>query len=634
MPTRSNRLALLLVGSAIATPAFAQEPASPPGDTIVVTAARAEKTARREQALASNIVNIQSAESIAKYPDVNAAEAISRIPGVALSIDTGEGRFVNIRGLDGNLNGSTFGGVVLLNTQPGGTYFNAAGRAVEFDTMPVGSIDRIVVTKTGLPDHEAEGLGGSVELSARTAVGHDKPIIEATLGGGYEFFRRTPLLREEIVVGGGFGGTNTDGHKPFSLVLTQFLLNDKRGFDDIEAAYINAQPDTPDKAFDALELRRYQYRRQRFGYSGEFDFTPNDANRFFVRANLAGYTENVQRQRLEIDGLGNTVTVDPAKPNVFIATGVSTVKTLRDERETHRNLVLHAGGIHDFGGVKLDYFAALSRASYRKLYDYNTTFAGPAGLTVAYDNITDPNHPAFAVTNGADMLNIAYYALDSIANTTETSRDQEYSYAANLTVPVGLLADGAVKFGAKLRYRSKSSTPLNYTYRYTGASAVPLAGFVTGAPITDFYGRYAIGPDISAVGVRSFLNGMQHALHRTWHAIWRATPAARSTTPRMFRPRTRNIVAPSASSAFSPGCASNIPKPSTAARRARSLPTALSALPPPARRRAIPTSFQRSSCATRQRHISSRAPPIQPALRGPASTRRCNRRVSMSARRP
>ncbi|MFX4404591.1 TonB-dependent receptor plug domain-containing protein, partial [Acinetobacter baumannii] len=85
-----------------------------------------------------NIVNIQPAEEIVKYPDFNAAEALGRVPGVSLAIDTGEGRFVTIRGIDSNLNGTTFGGVTLLNTQPGGTYFGGGGRAVELDTVPIG----------------------------------------------------------------------------------------------------------------------------------------------------------------------------------------------------------------------------------------------------------------------------------------------------------------------------------------------------------------------------------------------------------------------------------------------------------------------------------------------------------------
>src|SRR6202789_2699257 len=154
---------------------------------VVVTAAPRQETAARavEQA-APNVVRVQAADTILKYPDFNAAEALGRMPDISLSSDTGEGRFVQIRGIDANLDGATYGGVPLLNTNPGGTAAGGGGRAVEFDTIPTGAIDGIVVTLTGLPDHEAEGLGGTIELSPRTAANIAKPFFDPTLGAGYE----------------------------------------------------------------------------------------------------------------------------------------------------------------------------------------------------------------------------------------------------------------------------------------------------------------------------------------------------------------------------------------------------------------------------------------------------------------
>src|SRR5271168_2582627 len=110
-------------------------------DVIVTAAPREQVVARQRQYAAPNLITIQPAEVIQQYPDFNAAEALGRMPGVSLSSDTGEGRFVNIRGIDGNLAGATFGGMPLLNTFPGGTYFGGGGRAVEFDTIPIGSVD-------------------------------------------------------------------------------------------------------------------------------------------------------------------------------------------------------------------------------------------------------------------------------------------------------------------------------------------------------------------------------------------------------------------------------------------------------------------------------------------------------------
>ena len=98
------------------------------------------------------------------------------MPGISLSSDTGEGRFVQIRGIDANLDGATYGGVPLLNTFPGGTESGGGGRAVEFDTIPTGAIDGIIVTYTVLPDHEAEGLGRLDRADAADGGQHHQAV--------------------------------------------------------------------------------------------------------------------------------------------------------------------------------------------------------------------------------------------------------------------------------------------------------------------------------------------------------------------------------------------------------------------------------------------------------------------------
>ncbi|MDB5474738.1 MAG: TonB-dependent receptor [Phenylobacterium sp.] len=510
-----SRQAIALLSSAsflaLAPAAFAAD-AAPTGNTVqdlVVVAPRQESTARAVQAAAPNIVNVQSAETIAKYPDVNAAEALSRIPGVSLSIDTGEGRYVNIRGLDGNLDGATFGGVVLLNTLPTLTYFNFTGRAVEFDTVPIGAVDRMEVSKSGLPEHEAEGLGGSVELTPRTAVGADRLFADITLGAGYEPLRKTSSFRDEVVIGGRVGlGSNLPGvteSRPLSFVVTQFQNNDRRGIDDLESAFIDGQPDVPDKVFDALELRRYQYNRRRFGYSAELDFKASDAHSYYARASIAGYTEAVHRQRLVYGKLGDAAVVDPANPNGFIATGASVQASLRDEEETHRNSVFAIGGRDEFGVAVLDYQAAYSRATYHRMRDVNSTFNGPGNLTVAYDNTSDPNFPTVAVRTPVNVLDPHLYTLSSISNANENDKDEEFSYAANLTVPGRWFSDqDSLKLGAKARLRSKLVQPHNFTYAYTGPTKL-LSDFPGGGPFTYYDDKYAVGVRASGADLRNFL---------------------------------------------------------------------------------------------------------------------------------
>src|ERR1700676_1547690 len=80
-------------------------------EAIIVTASRLAAVARLEQKDAANLINVQSSEDMAKYPDFDAAEALGRIPGLTMAGDTGEIQFISIRTMDGNFNGSTFGGV-------------------------------------------------------------------------------------------------------------------------------------------------------------------------------------------------------------------------------------------------------------------------------------------------------------------------------------------------------------------------------------------------------------------------------------------------------------------------------------------------------------------------------------------
>src|SRR5262249_42860495 len=58
----------------------------------------AQARALNQQKTARNVTNIVSADQIGSFPDANAAETTQRIPGVTITKDQGEGRYVNIRG--------------------------------------------------------------------------------------------------------------------------------------------------------------------------------------------------------------------------------------------------------------------------------------------------------------------------------------------------------------------------------------------------------------------------------------------------------------------------------------------------------------------------------------------------------
>lgn len=97
-----------------------------------------------EQKRAESIKNIVSAEQIATFPDMNAAEVMQRIPGITLQRDQGEGRFVQLRGTPPELTNFNINGEQIPSPQGGVRY-------VGMDIIPADQIEFIEVSKVMTP---------------------------------------------------------------------------------------------------------------------------------------------------------------------------------------------------------------------------------------------------------------------------------------------------------------------------------------------------------------------------------------------------------------------------------------------------------------------------------------------------
>src|SRR5258708_4145808 len=184
--------------------------AVPSLDRVTVTSQRtANVVARATQQSAANMVNILTADDIRKMPDVSAAEAVARAPGLSLETDSGEGRYVNIRGLDTNLNSTTFGGIHLPPTNPASA--QNGGRAVALDTIPAGMIGQIVVTNTNKPEQDADPLRGTIDISPRTLPPSATPCRHAKHSSGIATVRGSTIQDVEMTAGARFGAHGIAG---------------------------------------------------------------------------------------------------------------------------------------------------------------------------------------------------------------------------------------------------------------------------------------------------------------------------------------------------------------------------------------------------------------------------------------
>src|SRR5882757_1870675 len=124
---------------------------------VVVTGQRA--AIRRAQDIKLNsisVVDAVSAEEAGKFPDQNVADALQRVPGVAVDRSGGESSQITVRGL-----GPDFVNVV-LNGRTMAT--DAGDRAFQFDVLPSELISTAEVHKTSSADLEEGGIGGTVNI--------------------------------------------------------------------------------------------------------------------------------------------------------------------------------------------------------------------------------------------------------------------------------------------------------------------------------------------------------------------------------------------------------------------------------------------------------------------------------------
>jgi TonB-dependent receptor len=471
-------------------------------ETVVVQGQRASAVdAREAQEQAPNLIYVTPYKEIRKLPDVSVAEAVRRTPGISLETDEGEGRYVNIRGFDADLNSTTFGGLRLPptnNASPFGGY-----RAVTLDSIPIGLVGAITVTKSNLPSQDAEDLGGTIEITPKTAPPGSAPFIQGNIGSGYEPLRGTPIYDVAVTAGGHFGGGPSGffGEGPFSIVLTGSYYDDKRGIDDVEPGYIDgvAKPDPQYFAISNLQQRDYSLHRKRHSVGIDLGYQPDENNSYYIRAFDAGYTERYIRPFLNLTPDGNTVTLPSGALQDTLNNPSAIQKSLRDERETSTDRILTIGGKNIFRDAVLDYRLGYVIGNYIKPYDYNSSFnfnPTSPNATMTYSPTGRGHTPLYAIA-GADYTNPANYTLDpGFNNSTANNYDKEYSLAANLELMVNWLgADSeSIKFGAsaRLRHKGQSAQP----YSYANLPALPLTAASVGGNETYYAGQYQNGVDI------------------------------------------------------------------------------------------------------------------------------------------
>jgi len=187
---------LVLCSLMASSTAFAQTlPESADGDTgddtIVVRGyAQSLQSAAAAKRASNNIVEVIEAEDIADFPDLNLAEALQRVPGVAIDREGGEGRSITVRGLSADFTRVRLNGLEALATtggkdQASGQGSANRGRGFDFHVFAAELFERVTVRKSQAAEVEEGSLGATVDLE--TALPFDYPGLAGAMSVEYGY---------------------------------------------------------------------------------------------------------------------------------------------------------------------------------------------------------------------------------------------------------------------------------------------------------------------------------------------------------------------------------------------------------------------------------------------------------------
>jgi TonB-dependent receptor len=371
------------------------------------------------QRTAPNITNVVSADQIGSFPDPNAAEAASRIPGVAIARDQGEGRYILIRGTEARLNSVLLDGE-RIPAPEGET------RQVQLDAVPADQLQSIEVSKALTPDMDADAIGGVVNLVTKQAVSRPTALFAAS--AGYNALEESP---DQQLFSGTFGRRFADGRTGFLVGGSSSRLT--RGSENFEADY-------DDGDLDDFQLRDYQIERNRYGVNATADTKLGDAGTLVFRGIY---------NRFEDYEVNNRKRYRPSKDRIE--------HIMKNRHQNDEIKLVSASGWHVLtsAGGTLDYRVSWAESSEDQPDRLDSIFR-QEDISFA-PNVSADHIDPLNVQPNPSSDNGLMATLDAWESKVELTKDRDVTAQLNVRLPIitSGRSTGFVKFGAKLRDKHK-----------------------------------------------------------------------------------------------------------------------------------------------------------------------------------
>ena len=453
--------------------------------------AQGQSKALSVQKSAQNIKNVVSEEQMEKFPDINSAEALQRLPGISVQRDQGEGRYVQVRGTPSRMNSMKVNGEDIPSPEGG-------ERTAQMDIIPADQLSSIEVVKAITPDMDGNAIGGAVNLVTKSALDYEKPVLNITAGGGY-----ADILGKGIYQGSISYGTRFGEKKDFGIMFGASYLRSDRGSHTNEMEWGNVDDANDNEipwALENISLRHYDVRRDRLGFSTSFDYKPDNDNSYSIKAIYDNYLDIETRNELTIEPDGfNTAT------DVTEAEFAHEMKT-RDQKASLYSIM--GKGENHFSGLTLDYSLSFNYAQEKENRHFEPKFVMDETPDMTW-NLADRANPKFAIT-GLDpnyYLSAENFILDDMEYHDNLTTNTDIIGSVNFQIPYNFFENQAdFKFGGKVAMKKKDRKENIWVYEWDGDDDLLMSQFSSGSVSDLLDGNYNFGATIDPDKMESFWN--------------------------------------------------------------------------------------------------------------------------------
>jgi TonB-dependent receptor len=390
------------------------------GEEVVVTAQLQGQTAAINQQLTSNtIVNVISSDKIQELPDANVAESLSRLPGVSLQRDAGEGSKIVVRGLSPKFNSVTVNGERIPAT-------DANDRSVDLSMISQDILAGIEVFKALTPDKDADAIGGTVNLITKNAPE----------GLAFDFRGQSGYNNHEEDYGQyKFNLTASDRFfdNNLGILATASVQRTNRSSDALNAEYTPPTSEIPHIEITDLNLIDREEIRKRYSAGVNLDYSFGLLN--LRLNNFYSETDRDETRRRKTYRIGE-------------------FRTEYDLRERHINSSIinsNLNGDYIIGPLEIDFGGSYSLSKQNTPYSNYARFIEVG----AYNNgLIKDQGPSVVPQFAKNDLASTY--LQYCTFTPESVDDRDFSAQFNIKMPYTLTSDIAGFLKTGFKYRDKN----------------------------------------------------------------------------------------------------------------------------------------------------------------------------------